>query len=213
MLDIFPYRNIIRAGCGEMVSPSDCGVILTGREKVMKTLWICAVVSVSAVILGLGAAAEDKPAPKAGAKNAAFEKIKTLVGTWEVTGEPGEHAKHGGTVTYKVTAGGSAVLETLFGGTDHEMVSLYYVEGKDLAMTHYCMLQNRPHMRAERQSSPDKIVFKCHEADNREIEGEDHMHQATFTFVDADHLKTEWILYKEGKPDSTHAFELARKKK
>jgi hypothetical protein len=93
------------------------------------------------------------------------------------------------------------------------MVTLYYFEGKDLAMTHYCMLQNRPKMRAERQSSPDKIVFKCQESDNREIEGEDHMHQATFTFVDADHLKTEWVLYKEGKPDSTHSFELTRKKK
>jgi hypothetical protein len=39
------------------------------------------------------------------------------------------------------------------------------------------------------------------------------MHQATFTFVDPDHLKTEWILYKDGKRDSAHSFELARKKK
>jgi hypothetical protein len=178
----------------------------------MKTSGICTA-GLIIVVLGLGAGAEDKPAARGNARHPAFEKIKGLVGTWEVTGEPGEHAKHGGTVTYKVTAGGSAVLETLFGGTDHEMVTLYYLEGKDLAMTHYCMLQNRPHMRAERQASPDKIVFKCHEADNREIEGEDHMHQATFTFVDADHLKTEWVLYKEGKPDSTHLFDLKRKKK
>ena len=45
------------------------------------------------------------------------------------------------------------------------------------------------------------------------LEAEDHMHQATFKFVDADHLKTEWVLYKGGKPDSTHSFDLARKKK
>jgi len=74
------------------------------------------------------------------------------------------------------------------------------------------MLQNRPHMRAKRQSSPDKIVFECQEPDNKKIEDEDHMHKATFTFVDADHLKTEWVLYKEGKADSTHSFDLVRKK-
>jgi hypothetical protein len=75
------------------------------------------------------------------------------------------------------------------------------------------MLHNRPHMRAERRSSPDKIVFKCQEGEDSKIEAEDHMHQATFTFVDANRLKTEWVLYKSGKPDSTHSFDLVRKKK
>jgi hypothetical protein len=39
------------------------------------------------------------------------------------------------------------------------------------------------------------------------------MHQVTFTFVDRDHMKSEWVLYKGGKPDSTHAFDLWRRKK
>ncbi len=179
----------------------------------MRTFRICMVVLVSAAALAFSAGAEEKQAGKGGGKHAAFERIKALRGEWEVTRGPDEHGAHGGTVTYKVTAGGSAVLETLFGGTQHEMVTLYYLEGKDLALTHYCMLQNRPHMRAEPRSSPDKIVFKCLEGENAEIAAEDHMHQATFTFVDADHMKTEWVLYKGGKPDSTHSFELARKKK
>jgi len=179
----------------------------------MKAHWIRTIVFASAVGLVIGAGAEEKQAAKEVAKHPGFEKIKALAGTWEVTAGPGEHAAHSGTVTYKVTAAGSAVVETLFGGSDHEMVTVYYVEGKDLAMTHYCMLQNRPQMRAEKLSSPDKIVFKCREGDNRGIEAEDHMHQATFTFVDADHLKSEWILYKQGKADSTHSFELKRKKK
>src|SRR2546422_6220871 len=136
--------------------------------------------------------AEEKQAGKGGAKNSGFERIKALSGVWDVTGGE-EHGGPGGAVTYRVTAGGSAVLETLFGGTPHEMVTLYYMEGDDLAMTHYCMLQNRPHMRAERGSGADKIVFKCEGGDNAKIEAEDHMHQATFKFVDADHVKTEWV--------------------
>jgi len=178
----------------------------------MRTFINCTVILVSAAALGFAARADDKHAGKGDAKHAGFERIKALSGEWEVTAGPGEHGAHGGNVTYKLTAGGSAVLETLFGGTDHEMVTLYYLEGKDLALTHYCMLQNRPHMRAQRQSNKDKIVFKCVEGENAEIDAEDHMHQATFTFVDADHLKTEWVLYKDGKSDSTHSFELARKK-
>jgi hypothetical protein len=176
-------------------------------------LTTCTVVFVSA-LLALSATAADKTAAKTASKNGPFEKIKALSGEWEVKHEGGDHGEHGGTITYKITAGGSAVLETLFGGTDHEMVTMYYMEGDQLALTHYCMLHNRPHMHAQKQSSPAKIVFECNDdhEDNAKIENEDHMHKATFNFVDADHLKTEWVLYKDGKPDSTHSFELVRKK-
>jgi hypothetical protein len=174
-------------------------------------IWIVVLVSIAAI--EQMAAAEEKHAVHASAKNPRFDKIKALNGVWEVTSAPSEHGPMAGTVSYKVTAGGSAVLETLFGGSDHEMLTLYYVDGDNVALTHYCMLGNRPHMRAEPSSSPDKIVFKCREGENAAIEAEDHMHQVTFTFVDADHVKTEWVLYKGGKRDTTHSFDLARKKK
>src|SRR5262245_49740277 len=125
----------------------------------MIRLRTCMIALVPLAALAFSAGAEEKRAGRGGSKHAGFEKIKALSGEWEVTRGGDEH--HGGTVTYKVTAGGSAVLETLFGGTKHEMITLYYLDGKDLALTHYCMLQNRPRMRAERGPSPDKIVFKC----------------------------------------------------
>jgi hypothetical protein len=179
----------------------------------VKARWIGTVILVSAVALSFSAGAMQKLQAKDAVKNAGFERIKALSGEWEATPSQGQHEGHGGTVAYKVTAGGSAVVETLFGGSEHEMVTLYYVEGEDLALTHFCMLQNRPRMRAERGSSPDKIVFKCQDGENAKIEGENHMHQATFTFVDSDHFKTEWVLYKGGKPDSAHSFDLVRKRK
>ena len=159
------------------------------------------------------AGADVKQAGSADAAHEGFEKIKALSGDWEVAPSAGAH-DHGpmsGAVSYKVTAGGSAVLETLFGGSEHEMVTLYYIDGDALVLTHYCMLGNRPHMLAQPQTEPNKLTFKC--ADGDKIEAEDHMHQATFTFVDPDHLKTEWVLYKEGKPAGTHAFQLTRKPK
>jgi len=178
----------------------------------MRTLKLGVLALTLATVVGLLARAQDKPAAKAGPTDSGFEKIKALAGEWEVAGGDKEHSHAGGVVTYKVTAGGSAVMETMFGGTPHEMITMYYVDGDNLTLTHYCMLQNRPCMRAERQLKPEQLVFKCRDVDNAAIEKEDHMHAATFTFVDADHFKSEWVLYKGGKPDGTHAFELVRKK-
>ena len=46
---------------------------------------------------------------------------------------------HEATVTYKVTSGGSAVVETIGPGTEHEMVTVIHPDGDDLMLTHYCM--------------------------------------------------------------------------
>ncbi len=74
----------------------------------MRTFRTCMVVLVSAAALGFIAGADEKQVGKGGGKHAGFERIKALRGEWEVTGGPGEHGAHGGTVSYKVTAGGSA---------------------------------------------------------------------------------------------------------
>jgi hypothetical protein len=163
-------------------------------------------------LLASGVMAGEHHADKA--KNADLDRFKALVGTWEMTGMHDEHGPGGpAAVTYKITAGGNAVLETVFAGSEHEMVTLYYVEGDGLALTHYCMLGNRPHMRALATTEPNQIRFRCPEGEDKQLETEEHMHQATFTFVDADHLKSEWVLFKDGKPEATHAATFVRKKK
>ena len=177
----------------------------------MKAAGTGAVMFLSLVMV-LTTGAQDQPAPKAVAKNANFEKLKTLRGEWEIAHNPAGHGNQPGSLTYKVVAGGSAVQETIFGGTDHEMVTLFYQDGDALALTHYCMLGNRPMMREQKASNPNQIVFACQKEDNLKIENEDHMHQATFTFTDADHVKAEWVLYKGGKSAESHAFEFVRKK-
>jgi len=64
-----------------------------------------------------------KPAP------AAFERFKALAGEW-VSAEDGEMAKRGDLVArYAVTAGGSAVVETIFPGQAHEMVTVTHADG------------------------------------------------------------------------------------
>jgi hypothetical protein len=179
----------------------------------MKAITICAfalAMSAASTLLSGG----DHHAGRATAKPAIFDKFKALDGVWEMQGGHDEHGgAPNGSVTYKVTAGGSAVMETVFAGSEHEMITLYYVEGDGMALTHYCMLGNRPHMRAIPSTDSNKITFRCPEGEDRALEAEQHMHQATFTFLDADHLKSEWTLYKDGKPEGTHAATFVRKKK
>jgi hypothetical protein len=176
------------------------------------TTWTLAVALVAT--LGSLAPAGETPSEHAKAKNADLDKFKALVGEWEMTGMGGdEHGNGKATTTYKITAGGSAVLETVFAGSSHEMVTLYYIEGDGLALTHYCVLGNRPHMKTVATSEANQIRFRCPDGEDRALEAEQHMHQATFTFLDADHLKSEWVLYKDGKAEGAHAITLVRKKK
>jgi hypothetical protein len=157
--------------------------------------------------------AEDKKPDAEGSKSSRLELFKQLAGEWVGTGTP--QLKEAPTlhVTYKVTAGGSAVVETIFPGTEHEMVTVIHRDGDDLLLTHYCMLGNQPQMRAPAKGEGNKVEFKFVRATNLKSDKDMHMHDVTFTFVDKDTLKAEWTHYKDGKPaGSPVTFELKRKK-
>jgi hypothetical protein len=100
----------------------------------------------------------------------------------------------------KVTAGGSVVHETLFPGQPHEMVSVYTVDGPDLIMTHYCVLGNQPRMKADPKSPANQIVFRFAGGTNLDPKKDKHMHEATLTIVDDDHLEVSGIGWENGAP-------------
>ncbi|MFL5340042.1 MAG: hypothetical protein ACJ8F7_07815 [Gemmataceae bacterium] len=165
-----------------------------------------ATLSILAVLAALAAGrGEDK-------KTAAFDKFKQLEGEWVGKETGGAHDVHGDVhVKYKLTGGGTALMETLFPGTDHEMVTVIHADGPDLLLTHYCMLGNQPRMKA---SAPEgnTVAFKFAGATNLKSDQDMHMHDATYTFVDKDTLKTEWLNFDKGKEAGKVVFELKRKK-
>jgi len=90
--------------------------------------------------------------------NAAFERLKGLAGTWNanVTGPGGDKA----TVEYRVTGAGSVVMETMFAGSDHEMINMFTLDGDTLVATHYCSGDNQPTFRLNAaKSTPNELVF------------------------------------------------------
>jgi hypothetical protein len=138
-------------------------------------------------------------------------KFAALAGVWEGKGTHGD-ASHDARVEYKVTSGGSTVVETIDPGGQHEMITVIHPDGDAILLTHYCMLGNQPQMRAKPQAGENKIAFDFVKATNMKSDKEMHMHSVTYTFADKDTLRAEWTNYDQGKEAGKAVFELKRKK-
>jgi len=140
--------------------------------------------------------------PKAGA---ALERIKALTGTWTAAGEAGAPEMK---VVFHPTAGGSAVMETMFPGSDHEMVNLFTANGSTIFMTHYCVENEQPHMKL---TSGDEATMKFEFVDGGNIKSRNdpHMDGVAIT-VAGDKLTEEWSFYSEGKVTDRKVFEFHR---
>jgi hypothetical protein len=114
--------------------------------------------------------------------------MKSLVGTWTGKADMGEGPVEM-TVQYRVLAGGSVLEERCFIGTPHEMVSMYYDQNGRLAMTHYCVMGNRPGMLLK-SSDSKAIRFDFDKTCGIDPTKESHMHALTITFDDADTFTT-----------------------
>jgi hypothetical protein len=146
--------------------------------------------------------------------NPGLETMKRLAGTWLSADEHGKPTDQVASVI-KLTAGGSVVHETLFPGQPQEMVSIYTADGPDLIMTHYCVLGNQPRMKAElKSSSAQQISFQFAGGSNLDPKKDKHMHAATLTIVDDDHIEVAGVGWEGGAPvkDMCCGMKLVRKK-
>jgi hypothetical protein len=142
---------------------------------------------------------------------AAFERLKSLAGTWE--GQAG-HAQPGepATVTYRVASGGSVVEETLFPGTPHEMISMYHLVDGELVLTHYCAMANQPRMRLDRgASTPDRLVFAFDGGTNFDPAKDTHIHSGVVEWKGAT-LHASWAVHSGGKEAGQNRLVLSRRK-
>jgi hypothetical protein len=162
----------------------------------------------AALLLALSvvpALAQGVPAPDA---QAAFDRLKTLVGDWEghVTTKDGPAAR----VEFRLAGNGSALVERLFPGTGHEMVSVYHMAGSDLVLTHYCAMANQPRMKLVRGGREGELVFDFAGGDNVDPKTTVHMHGGRFTVKDKDSYEADWQVVGEGKPMGNNRFFMKR---
>ena len=169
-----------------------------------------ALITASILLSGPTIAGSDH-VPQAYEGSAEFKAIKKLQGHWEGTGDQKNEKGIPLLVRadYKVSSGGRAVIETLFAGSPHEMVSVYFDEGGKLAMTHYCLLPNQPHMTLK-NATPDEIVLAV--GNNGNVDPmSDHMDAVTLSIPAADNLIETWQSVEGGKPGKTVVITLTKK--
>ena len=81
------------------------------------------------LVFAAWAAAESKEAKSpAATAQAGLERLKKLAGEWVAADDQGQPTTKVVSI-FKITAGGSAVQETLFPGSDHEMITMYTTTG------------------------------------------------------------------------------------
>lgn len=126
-----------------------------------------------------------------------FEKMKTLVGTWQGKVDIGQGPVDM-TVQFRLLAGGTVLEERCFPGTPNEMITMYYEQNGKLALTHYCMMGNRPGMLLK--SSDDKTLrFDFDESCTVDAAKETHMHAMTLRFDDPNTITSSCKLMVAGK--------------
>ena len=141
---------------------------------------------------------------------AAFERMKTLAGTWEGKAGHGE-AGQDAVVVYRVASGGSVVQETLFPGAPHEMISMYHLADGQLVMTHYCGMGNQPKMKLDaKASTPDRLVFAFDGGTNFDPAKDGHIHSGVLQWKGTS-LSSDWTLWNGGREAGHNLFVLSRK--
>lgn len=117
-----------------------------------------------------------------------LQRIKSLEGRWVTVTSMFSKKNQRMYTEYEVTAGGSAVLERIFPGTPHEMVSVYYDDdnGK-LTMTHYCIMRNRSTLKLS-NSTKDSITLHLEKVSGPKFPKDKGMGDLKITFIDKNHI-------------------------
>ena len=136
-----------------------------------------------------------------------FDAIKALEGTWEGKNSQGQPLQ----VTFRETAGGSALLSEILGGGHENMVSMIHMDGDRLLMTHYCGAGNQPRMKATLAPDGKSVAFDFVDATNLSSRDAGHMQHVLFAMPDANHHTEEWTFLDHGK-EMKELFTLQRSK-
>jgi len=156
------------------------------------------------------------PAPSEAEKS--FTTLKTLAGEWEGIATVPDAPQMSGAkmhLSLRVTSRGNALVhEMQEAGTpldatkyDHP-VTMFYVDGDQLTLIHYCDAGNRPRMIGKLSPDGKAIEFEL-----KDISGSPdyHMHHSVITLIDANHHTEDWTFMMKDKPMHAH-MDLTRAK-
>jgi hypothetical protein len=135
-----------------------------------------------------------------------FDQLKSLTGAWEGKDAEGKPVS----VSFRDTAGGSALMSEIHGHGPENMVSMIHLDGPNrLMLTHYCGAGNQPRMVSS--ASPDGKTFAFDFVDGTNIASPEdgHMQRVVITVLDANHHTEDWT-FKDHDKQMKQFFDLRR---
>ena len=135
--------------------------------------------------------------PSAEAKQA-FTLIKSLAGRWQGTVINPENGKP---ITMdawiRVASSGNSIVHEMKGagdaddpGKNDHPITMMYLDGANLVLTHYCDAGNRPRMSARLSPDGKQVDFDFLDVAGPTSHG--NMQHLRITFVDSTHHREEW---------------------
>ncbi|MFN0245200.1 MAG: hypothetical protein ACKVWV_20130 [Planctomycetota bacterium] len=126
----------------------------------------------------------------------AFERLRALAGKWEGKSTKGWTEE----VSFETIAGGSCVVESSFDAHPNEkMLTIFYMDGPQLMLTHYCVAKNQPRLRAtEFGDDATSITFTFQDATNLPSRDRGHMDKCHIRFLGPDRLSVRWTWFQDG---------------
>jgi len=134
-----------------------------------------------------------------------FQQLASLEGNWAGKSSEGQPIE----VSFRMTAGGSALMSEIHGKGPENMISMFHMDGDRLLMTHYCGAGNQPRMKV---ISADAKSVSFEFVDGTNIKpGDGHMQRLIITQPDANHHVEEWVFLDHG-TEHKEVFTLERTK-
>lgn len=149
-------------------------------------------------VMALVASAASLAADKTKSEEA-FDRLTSLKGDWN-----GEQEGAKISVSYTLTANGSALMEEFRPESGPVMITMFTVDGDHLIATHYCSAKNQPQMVTSAITDAQKpLAFSL--ARITGLKSPDDWHNTGLTVIqeDNDHLTQEWTYQSKGKSGKT----------
>ena len=135
-----------------------------------------------------------------------FDQLKSLTGNWEGKTSQGKPLN----VSFRDTAGGSALMSEIHGMGQEDMITMFHLDGPNrLLMTHYCGAGNQPRMTATASPDGKTITFDFLDATNLATPEAGHMQRVVIAILDANHHTEDWTFATQGK-EMKQFFDLKR---
>jgi hypothetical protein len=168
--------------------------------------FVLSIVLVSLCSLALAQSHAANPATQSEAQKS-FDALKTLSGSWEgkATIDPPQPKMGDGPmkISIRTTSRGNAIMHEMSQpGAPDDPITMLYLDGDRLMLTHYCDAGNRPRMTGKMSPDGKKVEFDFLDIAGNTEHG--HMQHAVFTIIDANHHTEDWTFMMKDKPLQAH---------